>query len=128
MERQRLKLSLNRRTNPRMAGEKRRRQPNGRQFFERNFRMFLQRQCIDILFRNKKQHLVSPRAQHFSHGKSREEVPPVPPHAMMAFIMNSSPPSSRAAKTARDLSSIYARAKKYFAYVCEVPRRLRASG
>src|SRR5438046_9023715 len=74
MERQRLKLSLNRRTNPRMAGEKRRRQPNGRQFFERNFRMFLQCQRIDILFRNKKQHLVSARAQHFSDGKSREKV------------------------------------------------------
>src|SRR5438046_10541298 len=75
MERQRLKLSLNRRTNPRMAGEKRRGQPNGRQFFERNFRMFLQRQRIDILFRNEKQYLVSTRAQHLSDGKSREEVP-----------------------------------------------------
>ena len=36
--------------------------------------MFLQRQRIDILFRNEKQHLVSARAQYLSDGKSREEV------------------------------------------------------
>src|SRR5204863_9036191 len=62
-------------TNKSQDGRRKRRgQPNGRQLFERNFRMFLQRQRIDILFRNEKQHLVSARAQHLRDGKSREEV------------------------------------------------------
>jgi len=36
--------------------------------------MFLQCQRIDIFLRNKKQHLVSPCAQHFRDSQSREEV------------------------------------------------------
>src|SRR5262245_22727350 len=51
------------------------RQTDRREFLERNFRMFLQGERVDILFRYKKQHFMSALAQHFGDSKSRKKMP-----------------------------------------------------
>src|SRR5690242_4425975 len=53
---------------------KRRRQRDRRQSLVAEFGSAFDREGIDLLFRNKKEHLVAPRPQHFCHGQTGKEM------------------------------------------------------
>src|SRR6187551_1924077 len=86
MERQRLKLSLNRRTNPRMAGEK----GDGRPMvgnFSNGISGCSFRASASTSFSETKSSTSCPRSRNTSATASPgKRCPPVPPHAITAFM------------------------------------------
>src|SRR5882724_4603451 len=86
MERQRLKLSLNRRTNPRMAGEK----GDGRPMvgnFSNGISGCSFRASASTSFSETKSSTSCPRSRNVSAtARPGKRCPPVPPHAMTAFM------------------------------------------
>src|SRR6516225_343013 len=104
MERQRLKLSLNRRTNPRMAGEN----GEGRPMvgsFSNGISGCSFRASASTSFSETKSSTSCPRSRNTSATASPgKRCPPVPPHAITAFIKLFGGTRVRASRTRRSVS------------------------
>src|SRR5438105_299555 len=86
MERQRERLSVNRRMNPKMAGEQIEGSPTVGNFSKRNCER-LERARLSISFSETNKSTSCPRSRKTSAtAMPGKRCPPVPPHAITAFI------------------------------------------
>ena len=73
--RQSERLSLNRRTNARIAGERGEGKPTVGSFSNPKLSPPFDREGVDLLFRNEKEHFVPALAQNFRHRETGKEMP-----------------------------------------------------